>query len=74
MINSAKAIEFDERKLTLDQIVECVDKKQDRLQNAMHMEHRMDVWQQKLDKVQELSALIDANPDLVDDEMIETAE
>merc|ERR1712224_320087 len=40
----------------------------------MHLEHRMELWEQKMAMVEELKTLIDASPELVDEEMILTAQ
>lgn len=74
LVKESKDFECDLKKMTRDQKVNCVDIKQDRLQNSMHLEHRMELWEEKMAKVEELKSLIDASPELVDEQMIMTAQ
>ena len=62
------------KKYTVAQKIKCAEIKQDQLTNAVHMRHRMDVWDEKLDKVDKMNELVEANEEIADAELIEMVE
>lgn len=66
-----KEVQKNNKKLSVKERICLAELEQDRLTNVVHMRHRMEVWDDRMEKVGKMKMLVDANEEIINEDLVQ---